>query len=49
MVAGLIADIYGDAPAPPTVPPAPEPPRTAIPIDEFIDGIVKGIQEGVRP
>jgi ATP-dependent protease ClpP protease subunit len=41
----LIGDVYADAPAPPTLPPPPEAPRTVIPIEELI----QGIQEGVRP
>jgi ATP-dependent protease ClpP protease subunit len=49
LVSSLIADVYGNAPAPPTIDPGPPPARTSIPLDEFIDGIVQGIQEGVRP
>jgi len=44
-LASTIADVYADAAAPPATPPRPEPPRTAITIDEMITAI----QEGVRP
>jgi ATP-dependent protease ClpP protease subunit len=45
VLGALIGDVYADAPAPPTLPPPPERPRTVIPIEELI----QGIQEGVRP
>jgi ATP-dependent protease ClpP protease subunit len=45
----LIRDVYADAPAPPAVDSGPPRQRTAIPIGEFLDGLAKGLQEGVRP
>jgi ATP-dependent protease ClpP protease subunit len=44
VVGSLIADIYGDAPAPPPV--KADPPLEPV---NFVDEFVKGIQEGVRP
>jgi ATP-dependent protease ClpP protease subunit len=48
-VGALIRAVYDNAPAPPAVPPGPVRPRASIPIGEFVDAIVAGIQEGVRP
>jgi ATP-dependent protease ClpP protease subunit len=45
VLGATILDVYADAAAPPALPPRPEPPRTAITIDEMIEAI----QEGVRP
>jgi len=44
-VSSAIGGVYEDAPAPPQLPPRPDPPATSISIDEMIGAI----QEGVRP
>lgn len=49
LVGDLIAGVYANAPAPPAVDPGPARSRTTIPIGEFVDAIVAGIQEGARP